>query len=150
MSVKGISMFERTYICRIAPARLMSISLVVFAISVILLLPSSSAVVIDTPSADATRGRQIFEHRCTGCHGFDNDKEGPRLHGVFGRKSGSVATFKYSNAVKNAGVTWDAASLDKWLTDPDKFISDNDMDFHLEKASERADVIAFLKESSGK
>jgi cytochrome c len=149
--MKAISMFERLYICRIAPARLMSISLGLFAISVILLLPSSSAVVIeDAPSADATRGRQIFEHRCTGCHGFDNDKEGPRLHGVFGRKSGTVPTFKYSDGVKNAGITWDAASLDKWLTDPDKFISDNDMDFHLEKANERADVIAFLKESSGK
>jgi cytochrome c len=149
--MKAISMFELIYICKISPARWVSICLGVFAISVILLLPSSSAVVIeDATSADATRGRQIFDHRCTGCHGFDNDKEGPRLHGVYGRKSGTVPTFKYSDAVKNAGVTWDEVSLDKWLTDPDKFIPDNDMDFHLEKANERADVIAFLKESSGK
>ena len=131
--------------------RLMCLALGIYALALILLLPSSSAVMAqDTNAPDATRGKEIFERRCTGCHGFDNDKEGPRLHGVYGRKAGSVPTFKYSDALKKAGITWDDGSLDQWLTNPDKFIPDNDMDFHLAKPEERADVIAFLKQSSGK
>lgn len=140
-----------TWLRRITPARLMCVPLGIYALGVILFLPSSSAVVAqDTNSPDATHGRQIFERRCTGCHGLDNDKEGPRLSGVYGRKSGSVPTFKYSDALKKAGITWDDGTLDTWLTDPEKLIPDNDMDFHLAKADERADVIAFLKQSSGK
>ena len=98
----------------------------------------------------ATRGKEVFEKRCGGCHSPDRDKEGPRLRGVYGRASGSVETFKYSDAVKKAHITWNAESLDKWLIDPDKLIPDNDMAFHLEKADERREVIAHLKELSGK
>jgi cytochrome c len=99
---------------------------------------------------DTARGKDVFERRCGGCHALDNDKEGPRLRGVFGRVSGSVPTFKYSDAVKNAHITWNAELIDKWLTDPDKVIPDNDMAFHVEKADERHDVIAYLKQLSGK
>ncbi|HJX00360.1 MAG TPA: c-type cytochrome, partial [Terriglobales bacterium] len=87
---------------------------------------------------------------CGGCHSLDNDKEGPRLRGVYGRKAGTVSTFKYSDALGKTAVTWDDISLDKWLTDPDKFIPDADMAFHLEKADERTDVVAYLKQISGK
>jgi cytochrome c len=96
------------------------------------------------------RGKEIFERRCGGCHSLDRDKEGPGLRGVYGRAAGSVASFKYSDAIKKAHITWDAESLDKWLSDPDKLIPDNDMGFHLEKADERRDVIAYLKALSGK
>src|SRR5437588_11204703 len=112
------------------PARVMCIASVTYALGVILLLPSSSAVVIqDANSANPDHGRNLFERRCTGCHSLDSEKEGPRLRGVYGRKSASVATFKYSDALKKADITWDETSLDKWLTDPDKFIPDVDMDF---------------------
>jgi len=49
----------------------------------------------------------------------------------------SVTSFKFSDALKKAHIAWDAESLDKWLSDPDKFIPDNDMGFHVEKADER-------------
>jgi cytochrome c len=101
-------------------------------------------------SAESARGKDVFERRCGGCHGLDNDKEGPRLRSVFGRVSGSVSTFKYSDAVKNAHITWNAELIDKWLTDPEKLIPDNDMAFHVQKADERRDVIAYLKELAGK
>jgi cytochrome c len=61
-----------------------------------------------------------------------------------------VPSFKYSDAITKANITWDEASLDKWLADPDKFIADADMDFHLEKPDERAAVIAYLKQLSTK
>src|SRR5260370_3681482 len=95
------------------------------------------------------RGKEVFERRCAGCHSLDNDKEGPRLRGVYGRTAGAVTSFKYSGALKKAHITWDAESLDKWLSDPDKFIPDTDMGFHVEKAAERREVITYLKALSG-
>jgi cytochrome c len=117
-------------------------------------LAAAAIVLITVPGpvnaqADA-HGKDLFDRRCGGCHALDRDKEGPRLRGVYGRKSGSVPSFQYSAALKNASVTWDAASLDKWLADPEKLAPDNDMGFHLENAAERRDVIAYLKELSGK
>src|ERR1700680_177719 len=50
------------------------------------------------------RGKELFEKRCSGCHALDKDKEGPRLRGVFGRTSGTVPTFKYSDALKAAHI----------------------------------------------
>jgi cytochrome c len=86
---------------------------------------------------DSARGKDVFGRHCGGCHGIDNDKEGPRLRGVFGRPSGSIGPFKYSHALKNAHITWNAEPLDKWLTDPEKVVGDNDMAFHVESAEER-------------
>jgi len=96
------------------------------------------------------RGKELFEKRCSGCHALDKDKEGPRLRGVFGRTSGTVPSFKYSDALKAAHITWDAATLDKWLSGPDQFVPDTDMAFQLVKADERVEVIAYLKQLSSK
>jgi cytochrome c len=137
-----------TSLVRVAPGRLVGIPLCAFVLAVMGLVPSFSVAV--TQEGDADRGHQLFDRRCGGCHSLDSDKEGPRLRGVYGRKAGTVPTFKYSDAVAKSGVTWDDSNLDKWLTDPDKFIPDADMDFHLEKADERADVIAYLKQLSSK
>jgi cytochrome c len=104
----------------------------------------------DIPSGDAANGKVLFEKRCTGCHALNVDKEGPRLGNVYGRKAGTVATFKYSDALKNSVVIWDEASLNKWLNDPDAFIPDNDMAYHVAKQDERADIIHYLRQSSGK
>ena len=91
------------------------------------------------------RGKDLFERRCSGCHALDKDKEGPRLRGVYGRVSGSVAPFHYSDALKAAHITWNDATLDKWLTDPEQLVPDNDMAFHLAQAEERQAIIAYLK-----
>ena len=90
-------------------------------------------------------GKQLFEKRCTGCHSLDADKVGPRLRGVYGRTAGSVKTFKYSDAVLSAHVTWDSMSLDKWLSDTESIIPDNDMSFRLSKSDERAAIIEYLR-----
>jgi cytochrome c len=52
--------------------------------------------------------------------------------------------------LKNAGIVWDARSLDKWLTDPDALIPGNNMDFQVAEPVERRDLIAFLRQSSSK
>ena len=96
------------------------------------------------------RGKELFEKRCSGCHALDKEKEGPRLRGVFGRTSGTVPSFKYSDALKAAHITWDATTLDKWLAGPEQFVPDSDMAFQLVKADERVEIIAYLKQLSTK
>ena len=103
------------------------------------------------PSANAANGKLLFEKRCTGCHSLEKNKEGPRLAGVYGRKAGSVADFSYSAELKAARITWDGATLDRWLTNPDAVVKDNDMAFHVSDARERGDIIEYLRVvSSGK
>jgi cytochrome c len=99
-----------------------------------------------TGLGDPMRGKAVFEKRCTGCHAMDVNREGPRLAGVFGRKAGSVAGFTYSAGLMNSGITWDDATLEKWLSDPDLMVPDNNMSINVPKAAERQDLIAFLKQ----
>src|ERR1700752_832356 len=87
------------------PERCLSFALIVFVLGILFYLPHASGVSSAAPDGaqgDATRGRQVFEGRCTGCHSLDQDKEGPRLRGVFGRTAGSVPTFGYSDAMKSS------------------------------------------------
>jgi len=93
-------------------------------------------------------GKELFEKRCGGCHALDRDKEGPRLRGVYGRVAGSVDSFQYSDAVKKSKITWSDDTLNQWLTDTEKLVPGNDMTFHVENAAERADIIAYLKQTS--
>jgi cytochrome c len=98
---------------------------------------------------DPAHGKAVFEKRCTGCHALEADREGPRLSGVYGRKAGSIAGFAYSKGLKGSGITWTEATLEKWLSDPDLMIADNNMSFSVPKAEERRDLIAFLRQQSG-
>ena len=113
----------------------------------VLLFPKQAVTEVG-PSANAANGKVLFEKRCTGCHSLDKNKEGPRLAGVYGRKAGSVADFSYSNELKTSKITWDGPMLDRWLTNTESVVPDNDMDFHVPKADERADIIEFLRVSS--
>ena len=107
-------------------------------------------VVIGASAKDPDRGREAFEKRCTGCHALDKVKVGPPLRGVYGRAAGTNPQFTYSDAVKNASVTWEESTLDRWLTDTESVIPDNDMTFRLNDPAERANIIAYLKQLSGK
>ncbi len=116
----------------------------------VLLFASASEMLSQSAptTGDPRRGKELFEKRCGGCHSLDKDKEGPRLGNVYGRRAGTIPSFKYSDSLKSAQVVWDAASLDRWLIDTDAVVPDNDMDFHVSKADERSDIIDFLRASS--
>lgn len=96
-------------------------------------------------AGDAARGKLIFEKRCAGCHSMELNEEGPRLAGVYGRKAGSVPGFDYSRGLKNSGLIWNDATLEKWLSGPDSVVPDAKMDFYVPKGAERRDIIAYLK-----
>jgi cytochrome c len=68
--------------------------------------------------AQPPSGKEVFERRCTGCHSLDHDKEGPRLRGVYGRRSAAAPAFDYSESLRKARLQWDEATLDKWLAVP--------------------------------
>jgi len=98
-------------------------------------------------AGDAAAGEKVF-NQCKSCHSAQAGKNmvGPSLFAVVGRKAGSVDGFKYSDPVKASGVTWDAASLDKWLTSPKDFIAGNKMPFPgVKDATARENLIAYLE-----
>ena len=71
---------------------------------------------------------------------------GPQLNGVVGRKAGTVEGYKYSKAMKNSGLTWDEATLDKFLIKPKNEVKGTKMIFGgLKKEKQRANLICYLK-----
>lgn len=109
---------------------------------------AGSSLSVPSRAQAGADGKALFEKRCGGCHALDRDKEGPRLGGVYGRVAGSVDSFQYSDALKKSKVRWADDTLDKWLTDTEKLVPNNDMTFHVEKAGERSAIIAYLKRNS--
>jgi len=105
-----------------------------------------SLIVATVSAAEQKRtSSDLFQNRCRGCHAADQDRVGPRLRGVFGRAAGVIHTFQYSEALKSSHLVWDAATLDKWLQDPDSVVPDSDMSFRLESQAERTAIIEYLK-----
>jgi cytochrome c len=84
---------------------------------------------------------------CAVCHSVDGSNgTGPTLKGIIGRRSGTVAGFRYSRAMKSAAITWDEASLDRYLSDPQALVPGNIMPFSgVADGAQRAELIAYLK-----
>ena len=95
-------------------------------------------------AGDPVRGQQLYESRCGACHSPDANRVGPLHRGIVGRVSGTAPGFNYSKALKAAQVTWDAQSLDQWLTNPQAFIPGQKMNFRVNDPVDRADLIAYL------
>ena len=98
-------------------------------------------------AGDATKGAKVFK-KCKACHTAKKGgkhRVGPNLFGVVGRKAGST-DFKKYKGLKGSDFVWDEGALDKWLTNPKKFLSKrSSMVFKLKKAGDRTNVIAYLK-----
>lgn len=133
---------------KISVNRLLSVATFVWIALSVWALPQVSGAA-GVLAGNAANGKLLFEKRCTGCHSLDKNKEGPRLRDVYGRRAGSVQDFSYSDELKSADITWDEVSLDKWLINPDGLVPNSDMAFHISSAEERADIIQFLRLSSG-
>ena len=99
----------------------------------------------DDRAPDPSAGRVLFATVCSACHSADQNKVGPMLEGVVGRQAGSVPGYPYSAALAQSGITWDAASLDKWLASPQHLVPGAQMPFSLPDPVRRRDVIAYLE-----
>lgn len=89
-------------------------------------------------------GRMVFESQCMKCHRLDTNFEGPALRNVVGRTAGKAPDFYYSQALESATHVWDVPKLKAWLTNPESVVPGQEMNFHLDSARDREDVIAFL------
>ena len=94
-------------------------------------------------AADAAKGKTLYE-ACAACHTEKPDALGPSLKGVIGRKAAALDTYRYSTAMKRADITWDAASLKAYITDPQAKVPGNRMPFGGLPPAEIDDVIAYL------
>ncbi len=114
------------------------------AVAMIAAVPTIAAA-----EGDAKKGEKVFR-KCKACHTVDEakNKVGPHLIGIVGRKAGAAEGFKYSDAMANSGLTWDAATLGEYLKDPKGKVPGNKMIFAgLKKDDQVADLIAFLETS---
>ena len=99
---------------------------------------------------DAARGEARFQD-CAACHKLEAgaNNVGPSLHGIFTRKAGEIADFRYSPAIKRSGITWTPETLDKFLSDPQAMVPANRMPYAgMASAGDRADLIAYLTKAS--
>jgi len=98
-------------------------------------------------AADPAAGEKIFKAQCGICHTVvaGENRIGPTLFGVVGRPAGGVPGFNYTADHKKLGITWDAANLDKYLTNPRAMVPDTSMVYAgLKDDAERADLVAYL------
>jgi cytochrome c len=98
-------------------------------------------------AGDADAGKTLFNKKCALCHSVvqGQNKIGPSLYGVVGRKAGTLDGYNYSEAMKNANRTWDDATLSDYLTAPRQKIPGVKMIFAgLPDDTDRANVIAYL------
>lgn len=85
---------------------------------------------------------------CKACHSVEPGKTviGPSLHGVFGRKAGSLAGASYSPAMAGSSLVWDAATLDAFLASPMAKVPGTRMTYAGQAdPARRAAIIAYLK-----
>jgi cytochrome c len=118
-------------------------------IAAALLLTSTLAAAAHA-EGDAARGEARFQE-CAACHRLNAgaNEVGPSLHGIFSRKAGELADFRYSPAMKRSGVTWTAEAIEKYIADPQAFIPANRMPYAgMSNASDRADLIAYLQKAT--
>jgi cytochrome c len=119
---------------------------VVVAGSIVAIAQSSPSAAAPTSlHGDAARGKTLYQ-ACAACHSIDENDVGPKHRGVVGRHAGSIADYNYSPALKGSGLSWDEATLDRWLTNPSALVPGTKMFFKLDDPQARADVIAYLKE----
>ena len=109
---------------------------------------SGSAAADESATGAAAASPPQAFNQCSACHSTEAGKTiiGPSLAGVYGRKAGTLPGFQYSQAMKDSGLTWNAATLDRYLTDPKNVVPGTLMGFAgLKDTAQRKAVIDYLK-----
>lgn len=104
-----------------------------------------------TFTGDAAAGERTFRN-CAACHKMEPGKHGigPSLHGIAGKKAGSVAGYNASGQMKKSGLVWNDQNLADYLENPRKKVPGTKMTYAgLRKPQDRANVIAYIKKASG-
>jgi cytochrome c len=115
------------------------------------MLSAPSAVSQAPQGAGDASGQQAFNNACRTCHIVreGDNRLGPNLHRIIGRKAGSLPDYGYSGAMKEAGFVWDEQKLERFIANPDEVVPGNSMKPYagLASSDDRAKIIAFLAQS---
>lgn len=114
------------------------------------LISAPSSLAQQPASDDAAR--QAFNNSCRTCHSVkeDDNRLGPNLSKIIGRKAGSLPNYNYSPAMKDAGLVWDQDKLTRFIVKPDETVPGNKMQPYGGLSSEEAGkVVAYLQSVSG-
>ena len=112
------------------------------------LLSAPSALPQGAQGTEPASEQQAFNNACRTCHVVreGDNRLGPNLFKVVGRKAGSLPGYAYSSAMKEADFVWDEAKLDRFIANPDEVVPGNNMKPYggLTSGEDRAKIIAFL------
>jgi cytochrome c len=101
----------------------------------------------------ADDGQLAFNNACRTCHSMreGDNRLGPNLHRIVGRKAGAEPGYGYSSAMKDAGMVWDKSALDRFIANPDQVVPGHNMKPYggIASAEDRAKIVAYLAEASG-
>ena len=102
---------------------------------------------------DEPKAKMIFRQQCSSCHSnsvSDQDKIGPNLYGVIGRKSGSDPNYSYSKVFNNQStqIFWNAATLAAFLSNPQAYYPGNKMMAPSLDYADALQVATLLEKSS--
>jgi nitrite reductase (NO-forming) len=114
--------------------------------------PAAAPAATPATGDEASKAGRLVFRKCSACHSLEAGRNslGPSLANIVGQKAGAVPGYNYSSAIKNSNLTWDAATLDAYLNDPQKVVPGNKMPFPgLKTENERRAIIAFLSGGAG-
>jgi len=128
-----------------------SVRIAALFIGVAAMAVSTDSVAQDARGTEGDTGQQAFNNACRTCHIMreGDNRLGPNLHKVVGRKAGSLPDYPFSSAMKEAGFVWDEEKLDRFIANPDEVVPGNGMKPYggLSSSDERKKIIAFLAQS---
>ena len=115
------------------------------------MLPLPSALPQAQQGTEDGAGQQAFNNACRTCHMVKegDNRLGPNLYKVVGRKAGSLPDYGFSSAMKEAGFVWDEEKLDRFMANPDAVVPGNNMKPYggLASGEDRKKIIAFLAQA---
>jgi cytochrome c len=115
------------------------------------MLPAPSTLPQVAQGTEDVSGQQAFNNACRTCHMVKegDNRLGPNLNKVVGRKAGSLPDYGFSSAMKEAGFVWDEEKLDRFIANPDEVVPGNNMKPYggLSSSDDRKKIIAFLAQS---
>ena len=117
----------------------------------LLWLLSAPTSLAQQPAGDDA-AQQAFNNSCRTCHSVKegDNRLGPNLSKIVGRKAGSLPNYNYSSSMKEAGFIWDQDKLARFIVKPDEVVSGNKMQpYGGVSQDEAAKVVAYLQSAGG-
>ena len=114
-------------------------------------LAAAMLAISQSALAQDADGQLAFNNACRTCHTLreGDNRLGPTLHKIVGRKAGALPNYAYSSAMKAADTVWDKATLDRFIANPDQVVPGHNMKPYggIASVEDRAKIVAFLEAS---